>query len=68
MYVVASNEELSRLMIHHLDSTCGISGKMGRPAVKLELDSQCLVNGKIEDALKIWFILIQLNNLSVSVN
>jgi hypothetical protein len=41
---------------------------MRRPAVKLELDSQCLVNGKIEDALKIWFILIQLNNLSVSVN
>jgi hypothetical protein len=68
MYIVASNEELSPLMIRTVDTTCGISGKMRRPAVKLELDSQCLVNGKIEDALKIWFILIQLNNLSVSVN
>jgi hypothetical protein len=44
MYSAASNEELSPVMIHPLDTTCGISGKMRRPAVKLELDSQDLVN------------------------
>jgi hypothetical protein len=39
MYIVASGEELSPLMIRPLDTIRGISGMMRRPVIKLKLDA-----------------------------